>query len=221
MAFQESMVISKQEHTQSISNSTMCHTLSAAENLAFRICQEKGKNLILKLYNGYKNILGENYKENKLIFDAYDSYDAGKIKSINDLKIQFIFLIDNFKYDYEHYKINYTNYNYPNNLNENQVKDLIYLWYQLLAEVEDRIDKNVNCSKYYKNFYMLLENNQFINYIEDIYQIESNKLQARTINPKTVAKETAKAQQHLENYVGNNAKNKTVELYGKNNLKMG
>ena len=51
---QKSIFISKQELTQSISNSTMCHTLSAAENLAFRILWENGKQCIPAFFEGYK-----------------------------------------------------------------------------------------------------------------------------------------------------------------------
>ena len=111
MSFFQSVQITKQEQSQSYSNSTMCHTLSAAENLVFRICLENGEqNQIIKLFEGYKQILQQYYQNGRLIFDAYDSYDGGKVKSIPDLATQLIFLIENFKGDYSHYISLYQKY---------------------------------------------------------------------------------------------------------------
>lgn len=107
---QESVSISSQEQSQSYSNSTMCHTLSAAVNLAYRICLENGvEKVIIKFFEGYKPILHEKFENQKLIFDAYDSFDGGKKKPIKDLIAQLIFLIENFKGDYSYYK----SYDYP------------------------------------------------------------------------------------------------------------
>ena len=90
--FQKKVQITQKDQSQSYSNSTMCHTLSAAENLAYRICLEHGdKNLVIHLFEGYKQILQEQYQNQRLIFDAYDSYYGGKVKSIQDLATQVIF----------------------------------------------------------------------------------------------------------------------------------
>ena len=121
------------QETVSDSNSTMCHTLSAAENLAYRICLEHGdKNLVIHLFEGYKQILQEQYQNQRLIFDAYDSYDGGKVKSIEALATQVIFLIENFKGDYSHYISHYQKYDYPPNLNEELIQKLIIHWLQII-----------------------------------------------------------------------------------------
>ena len=71
--------ITIKDQTQSYSNSTMCHTLSAAENLAYRICLENNNlNYISQFFQGYKQILKEQYQNQNLIFDFYDSFDGGK-----------------------------------------------------------------------------------------------------------------------------------------------
>jgi hypothetical protein len=63
MGEQEVVQINKQEQAQSYSNSTMCHTLSAAENLVYRICLENGyKDHISYLFKSYKEILRHNYQ---------------------------------------------------------------------------------------------------------------------------------------------------------------
>ena len=124
------------QETVSDSNSTMCHTLSAAENLAYRICVENGdKNLVIQLFEGYKQILQEQYHNQRLIFDAYDSYDGGKVKSIEALATQAIFLIENFKGDYSHYISHYQKYDYPPNLNEELIQKLFIHWLQIIQNM--------------------------------------------------------------------------------------
>ena len=221
--FQESVQITKQEQSQSYSNSTMCHTLSAAENLAFRICLENGdKNIIIKFFEGYKRILQQYYQNQKLIFDAYDSFDGGKNKPIKDLIIQLIFLIENFKGDYYYYISHYKKYDYPMNLNEEQVKHLVLHWYNILHDIEmlNPQSNQIEISKYYLNLMNVLQNKPSIDYTEDIYNFEADNPNRGKVNPNVFGQGYSMALKNQEDYVLNNAKTKKVDLYGKNSLKM-
>ena len=172
--FQETVQITQKDQSQTYSNSTMCHTLSAAENLAYRICLEHGdKNLVIQFFEGYKQILPEQYQKQRLIFDAYDSYDGGKVKSIPDLATQLIFLIENFKGDYSHYISLYQKYDYPPNLNEEQTKNLIRHWLHIIQDIELANPKfgQYLFSKYYVNLFYTPTNKPSINYVQDIYNL--------------------------------------------------
>ena len=170
----ETVRITQKDQSQSYSNSTMCHTLSAAENLAYRICVENGdKNLVFQFFEGYKQILQEKYQKQRLIFDAYDSYDGGKVKSIPDLATQLIFLIENFKGDYSYYISHYQKYDYPLNLNEEQIQKLILHWIQIIRNIELFNPKfgQYLFSKYYVNLFYTPTNKPSINYVQDIYNL--------------------------------------------------
>lgn len=221
--FQESVQISKQEQSQSYSNSTMCHTLSAAENLAFRICLESGdQNYIFKFFEGYRQILQRHYQNQKLIFDAYDSFDGGKKKPIKDLVVQLIFLIENFKGDYSYYVSHYQKYDYPMNLDENQVIQLILHWYNIIHDIEisNPKAKQIEISKYYLNLMKVIQNKPSIDYTQDIYNFEADNPNRGKINPNALGQGYSKALKHQEEYIFNNAKTKKVDLYGKNSLKL-
>lgn len=223
MSFFQSVQITKQEQSQSYSNSTMCHTLSAAENLVFRICLENGEQKqIVKLFEGYKQILQQYYQNGRLIFDAYDSFDGGKKKPIKDLLIQLIFLIENFKGDYSYYKGHYQEYDYPMNLSEEQVIQLIFLWYNILRDIEianPKFHQN-EISKYYLNLIHVLQNKPTINYIQDIYNFGEDNPNRGKMNPNALGQGYSKILKHQEEYILNNAKTKKVELYGQNSLKI-
>ena len=220
MGEQEVVQITKQDQAQSYSNSTMCHTLSAAENLVYRICFENGyKEHITKLFEGYKSILGYNYQKPGLIFDAYDSFDGGKKKPIKDLLIQLIFLIENFKGDYSYYISKFGKYDFPKNLNGEQVIQIVSLYFRILQDIEKRFHQN-EISKYYFNLIQVLQNKPSIDYAQDIYNLEADNPKRGKLNPHVVGQAYSKALQNQEEYVLNNAKTKNVQLYGQNPLKL-
>lgn len=64
----------------------------------------------------------------------------------------------------------------------------------------------------------ILKNHPSIDYTQDIYNFEAHNPNRGKINPKVFGKENAKVLKHQEKYILNNAKTKTVELYGKNSL---
>ena len=220
--FQQSVQITKQEQSQSYSNSTMCHTLSAAENLAFRICMESGnQNYIIKFFDGYRQIFQQYYQNQKLVFDAYDSFDGGKKKPIKDLIIQLIFLIENFKGDYSYYISHYQKYDYPINLDERQVIQLISHWYNIIHDIEISNPKaNIDISKYYINLIKVLQNKPSIDYTQDIYNFETDNPNRGKINPNVFGQGYSKGLKHQEEYMLNNAKTKKIDLYGQNSLKI-
>ena len=221
--FQTSVSITKQDQTQSYSNSTMCHTLSTAENLAYRMCLENNdKQYIFQFFEGYKPILAEKYQNQKLIFDAYDSFDGGKKKPIKDLAVQLIFQIENFKGDYSYYKSHYLKYDYPRNLSQEQIIKLIYHWYSIIDRIEMSNEnfRQYNFSKYYKNLILVLNDQKSIDYSQDIYNLEADNPNRGQMDPNVVMKAYGKINKYNDKYVSNNAKTKEVELYGQNSLKI-
>ena len=220
--FQETVQITQKDQSQTYSNSTMCHTLSAAENLAYRICLEHGdKNLVIQFFEGYKQILPEQYQKQRLIFDAYDSYDGGKVKSIPDLATQLIFLIENFKCDYSHYISKYQKYDYPPNLNEEQTQKLIIHWLHIIQDIELANPKfrQYVFSKYYINLLNILTNQPSINYVQDIYNLQANNPNKGSINPSVMRDEYPNILRNQNKYLENNVKTKEVDLYKENTLK--
>ena len=221
--FQESVSITKQDQTQSYSNSTMCHTLSTAENLAYRICLENNdKQYIFQFFEGYKPIFAEKYQNQKLIFDAYDSFDGGKKKSIKDLAAQLIFQIENFKDDYSYYKSHYLKYDYPRNLSQEQIINLIYHWYSIINRIEmsNKKYRQYEFSKYYKNLILVLKDQESVDYSQDIFNLEADNPNRGKMNPNVVMEAYGKINRYNDKYVSNNAKTKEVELYGQNSLKI-
>lgn len=212
--------VSKQEQIQKISNSTMCHTLSAAEFLAWRISKEN--KLSEEIIKEYKKIFGNDFVPGKLVFGEYDSYDGGKKKPIKDLIIQFIFLIENFKGDYNNYKKNHGNkYDYPKNLEKELVLRLISLWANQIKKVEIKNGEfsPYKCSKYYENLFNLLTEKKTINYINDIFILEGDNPRRGKVNPKKLLEGQAQAYNHLEETELNDPKNSNIYLFGDNKLK--
>ena len=220
--YQESVSITKQDQSQSYSNSTMCHTLSTAENLAFRICLESNnKQYFVQFFDGYKQILRERYQNEKLIFDAYDSFDGGKKKQIKDLAAQLIFQIENFKGDYSYYISQYQKYDFPRNLSQEQVINLIYHWYTIINKIEldNEYFRQNHFSKYYFNLILIIKGQKSYDYTQDIFNFEANNPNLGKINPTSVMDAYGKINRHNDQYVSNNAKTKEVQLYGENTLK--
>lgn len=220
--FQETVQITQKDQAQTYSNSTMCHTLSAAENLAYRICLEHGdKNLVIQLFEGYKQILPEQYQKQKLIFDAYDSYDGGKVKSIPDLATQLIFLIENFKGVFSNYISQYQKYDYPSNVNEEQTQKLIKHWLHIIQDIElvNPKFRQYVFSKYYINLFYVLTNQPSINYVQDIYNLQANNPNKVSINPIVMRNEYPNILRNQNEYLEKNAINKKVDLFKDNTLK--
>lgn len=214
--------ITIKDQTQSYSNSTMCHTLSAAENLAYRICLENNNpNYISQFFQGYKQILKEQYQNQNLIFDFYDSFDGGKKKPIKDLAMQLIFQIENFKGDYSHYKSHYQKYDYPRNLSQEQVMELIYRWLFIIIriEVDNKMFRQYQFSKYYFNLLLVLKDQESYNYTQDVLELEAGNPNQGKINTSAVMDAYAKINQHNDKYISENALNKNVVLGGQNTLK--
>ena len=214
--------ITIKDQTQSYSNSTMCHTLSAAENLAYRICLENNNpNYISQFFQGYKQILKEQYQNQNLIFDFYDSFDGGKKKPIKDLAMQLIFQIENFKADYSHYKSHYQKYDYPKNLSQEQVMELIYRWLFIIIriEVDNKMFRQYQFSKYYFNLLLVLKDQESYNYTQDVFKLEAGNPNQGKINPSAAMDAFGKINQHNDKYISDNALNKNVVLGGQNTLK--
>ena len=214
--------ITIKDQTQSYSNSTMCHTLSAAENLAYRICLENNNpNYIFQFFQGYKPILMDQYQDQNLIFDFYDSFDGGKKKPIKDLAMQLIFLIENFKGDYSHYKSHYQKYDYPSNLSQEQVCEIIFHWYNIIKRIEldNKMFRQYQFSKYYFNLLLVLKDQESYNYTQDIFKLEAGNPNQGKINPSAAMDAFGKINQHNDKYISDNALTKNVVLGGQNTLK--
>lgn len=211
--------VSIQDQTQKVSNSTMCHTFSAAEFLVWRTCLEnKMENQFIEYY---QKIFGYEYIPGKLVFASYDSYDGGANKPIRDLLMQFIFLVENFKGDYYHYIKKHKRYDFPSNLTKEKIVAIISIWIDLLKKNEKKKGKysEYNMTKYFDNLLNLIVGNKTNNYSMDIFNMEENNPNRGKFDLKTIPSEYMRACHHLEDEI-KDPKNKNVELFGQNKLRM-
>jgi hypothetical protein len=99
---QQQKQISKQivvmHQDQALSNDIFARLLSVAENYAIRTKKS--------------NKTSRKYQEQ---FGYYDTFGSGKQKNIKELKAQFLFEIEVFKFSYQDFCRNYKEYKFPNN----------------------------------------------------------------------------------------------------------
>ena len=144
-----------------------------------------------------------------------------KKKPIKDLAMQLIFLIENFKGDYSHYKSHYQKYDYPRNLSQEQVCDLIYHWYNIInrIELDNKMFRQYQFSKYYFNLLLVLKDQESYNYTQDVFKLEAGNPNQGKINPSAAMDAFGKINQHNDKYISDNALTKNVVLGGTNTLK--
>ena len=135
--------------------------------------------------------------------------------------MQLIFLIENFKGDYSHYKSHYQKYDYPRNLSQEQVFDLIYHWYSIInrIELDNKMFRQYQFSKYYFNLLLVLKDQESYNYTQDILKLEAGNPNQGKINPSAAMDAFGKINKHNDKYISDNALNKNVVLGGENTLK--
>ena len=135
--------------------------------------------------------------------------------------MQLIFLIENFKGDYSHYKSHYQKYDYPRNLSQEQVTALIFHWFVIIKNIEfdNKMFRQYQFSKYYFNLLLFLKDQESYNYTQDILKLEAGNPNRGKINPSAAMDAFGKINQHNDKYISDNALTKNVVLGGKNTLK--
>ncbi len=137
---------------QAYSNEILCRLLSTAE------CY----------YNRLMNI--KNVKE---LFGYYNALNSGNRKDNEKLKKQFLHQIELFKSSMEDYYNNYKKYDFPNNLSEKEVINIVKQWKNNI-EKEPRIRSE---SKYYQSILELLKYNfDQIDYRSEIKAMNKGKV---------------------------------------------
>ena len=176
----------EQLQNQKYSNFTMATVLSTAENLAWRLCSELPE-CIEFFKSDYKQLKG--YIPGKLIFNSYNSYNSGQVKSINSLINQFIFQIENFAEDFKEFEKEYSEYSYPNNLTKEEIMFLLDLWIEALNS-NNETKKFV---KYYNNLLNLFKNLKVISYEKEVREQYKNNPKSGKADPRVIQKEYARA----------------------------
>lgn len=162
----EQKQISKQEVTmqqdQALSNDIFARLLSVAENYAMRSKKNNKSN--------------QKYHEQ---FGYYDTFNSGKTKNLKELKSQFLFEIEIFKYSYQDFCKNYNNYQYPNNYDKNKAISFL----NNLSQMVEECDK-----KYYDSIIQILIKGNSNSYENEIREMEKNKANKGKADPKLLMK---------------------------------
>ena len=162
----EQKQISKQEvimqQDQALSNDIFARLLSVAENYAMRSKKNNKSN--------------QKYHEQ---FGYYDTFNSGKTKNLKELKSQFLFEIEIFKYSYQDFCKNYHNYQYPNNYDKNKAISFI----NSLSQMVEECDK-----KYYDSIIQILIKGNSNSYENEIREMEKNKANQGKVDPKLLMK---------------------------------
>ena len=157
----EQKQISKQEvimqQDQALSNDIFARLLSVAENYAMRSKKNNKSN--------------QKYHEQ---FGYYDTFNSGKTKNLKELKSQFLFEIEIFKYSYQDFCKNYNNYQFPNNYDKNKAISFL----KNLSEMVDKCDK-----KYYDSIIQILNKGNSNSYENEIREMEKNKANQGKVDP--------------------------------------
>ena len=177
-------VIQKKE--QFFSNDIMCKMLSAAEN--------------------YYNL---SMNKNSHIFDYY-SCEQSKENSKRHLLKE----IEIFKHSYENFHDKYSNYDFPSNLNKNEIKEIVENWKNEFK------NKNNQDYKYYESILSIIEGNYHnVSLRNDIKELNTGKINTpgnvsyQLMTSVPYVQEMANRYEHkIENDIMNGKYNSKVHL---------
>ena len=186
----------------------MATVLSTAENIVYRLLYEEKKEE--NLFNEYKKI--GFFHKNKLIFDAYNSYNSGKKKPLNSLVNQFIFQIENYADDFNDFTNDFGGYVYPDNMQEQDIISIINIWINLLTKLRN----GSHFLKYFKNLKNIFLNNSIKSYENEIREQYKNNPRSGKANPKVIQREYMNATNEIDNKT-KNIYNQNIYLYGGEN----
>ena len=195
----EQKQISKQvvtmQQDQALSNDIFARLLSVAENYAMRS--------------------KKNNKYHHEQFGYYDTFNSGKTKNLKELKSQFLFEIEIFKYSYQDFCKNYHNYQYPNNYDKNKAISFL----NSLSQMVEECDK-----KYYDSIIQILIKGNSNSYENEIREMEKNKANQGKVDPKLLMKAYPMIQsvgenikKNVEKNVLNNGKHEVNLVIGRKN----
>ena len=137
---------------QAFSNDILCRMLSAAE------CYH---NRLLGLHNQQE------------IFGYYNGFNSGNTKNTEKLKKQFLHEIELFKSSMEDYYDNYKKYDFPNNLSEKEVINIVKGWKNNI-EINQGVRSE---AKYFESVIQLLRGNyHHIDYRSEIKAMNRGKV---------------------------------------------
>ena len=137
---------------QAFSNDILCRMLSAAE------CYH---NRLLDLHNQPE------------IFGYYNGFNSGNTKNTEKLKKQFLHEIELFKSSMEDYYDNYKKYDFPNNLSEKEVINIVKGWKNNI-EINQGVRSE---AKYFESVIQLLRGNyHHIDYRSEIKAMNKGKV---------------------------------------------
>jgi hypothetical protein len=140
---------------QEYSNDTMCRLLSLLESYFSRV---GGK------------------KFNK-IFRSYDSFNAGKLKSIPELQKQILFQMDVYKNSHLHYTSEYNKkYDFPDNLSSKNIENYIRTWKNNISSDD--------FSQIYDYAFKIFKGDYNFSFAETIRNLEKNDPNANKVDPK-------------------------------------
>ena len=146
-----------QAQNQALSNEILCKLLSAAEIYHNRTFDIKEKE----------------------IFGYYNTLNSGHTKSMLNLKKQLLNQYELFKNSYEGYTLDYEYYDFPDNLKEDSIIEIVRKWEKDFKKCNDKNIKND--AKYYRGIIHLIEGNLEDSFRKDLKELNKVKNKEGTI----------------------------------------
>ena len=76
---------------------------------------------------------------NNMFFNKYKDNNNLNYKNLNDLRYYIIAQIELFKFSYQNYIAQYSEYDFPNNLSKNQILNFLMIWKSMIHELKEHI----------------------------------------------------------------------------------
>ena len=122
---------------------------------------------------------GESFENQKMDFNGYNNFHCGNKKELDDLKNQIITQIEIFKFSYQIYIKENNKYDFPHNLQKEQIIELLKKWKKMIPDEKEH--------KFYDSMIEIINGNFNISFINELQTIIENEGKDRTIiNPNVI-----------------------------------
>ena len=126
-----------------------------------------------------KRYSGESFKNQKMIFNGYNNFHCGNQKDLDDLKNQIITQIEIFKFSYQIYIKENNKYDFPHNLQKQQIIELLKNWKKMIPDEKEH--------KFYDLMIEIINGNFNISFINELQKkIENEGKDGTIIDPNVI-----------------------------------
>ena len=130
-------------------------------------------------------ISGISNSNQDMTFNAYNNFNCGNQKELEDLKNQIITQIEIFKYSYQIYIKEHRKYDFPNNLSKEQMINLLIKWKSIIPDKKEH--------RFYDAMIEIINGNFNVSLINELQkQIENGGKDGTKIDPNIILQEGTK-----------------------------